>query len=277
MNPTIKKGGRKRNNFSILLLFFIFFLIIRCSLYDRLTVKTYTVTSNLIDRDYTFILITDLHSCTYGDNQDEILRIINKYSPDAVLLGGDIADDRNGDNGAIVLTEQISQLYSCYYVTGNHERWVEYTNDIKSVFADHGASILDNPSLYVEIGSIRLFGIDDPLFYNNTMEYLDALATAPVSNEHFDLLVAHRPELFEHYARIGFDLTLSGHAHGGQVRIPIIMNGLYAPNQGWFPKYAGGLFELNGSKLIVSRGLMRNEIPRIFNPPEICIINIKRP
>ena len=272
------KKNKNRRRFPIFLLLAVLFIfLIRLSLYDGIVVRTYSVVSEKADRDYSFALITDLHSCMYGDDQSEILEIIEKHSPDAVFLVGDIADDRDGADGAAKLTGQIARLYDCYYATGNHERWVEYTDDIKEIFRTQGAVVLDDPASFVEIGSIRLFGIDDPLFYEDTMDYLSTLSGAPVSDVFFNLLLAHRPELFQHYAELGFDLTLSGHAHGGQIRLPFIMNGLYAPNQGWLPKYAGGLYEQGGSSLIVSRGLMRNELPRVFNPPEICIINIKRP
>ena len=94
--------------------------------------------------------------------------------------------------------------------------------------------------------------------------------------ESFNILLIHRPENFEHYADLGFDLVLAGHAHGGQWRIPGLLNGLYCPGEGLFPKYAGGLYQIDGTTMIVSRGLAKesNFVPRIFNRPELVIIDI---
>ncbi|MBQ4118259.1 MAG: metallophosphoesterase, partial [Oscillospiraceae bacterium] len=94
--------------------------------------------------------------------------------------------------------------------------------------------------------------------------------------ESFNVLLVHRPEYIEQYAKLGFDLVLCGHAHGGQWRIPGVLNGIYAPGQGVFPKYAGGIYEVNGTTLVVSRGLAKEStpIPRVFNRPELVIIDI---
>ena len=92
----------------------------------------------------------------------------------------------------------------------------------------------------------------------------------------FNLLLAHRPELIDLYGQYGFDLILSGHTHGGQIRVPLLINGLFAPDQGWFPKYAGGRYDIEDTTLIVSRGLSFNDlVPRVFNPPEVLVIDIK--
>ena len=96
-------------------------------------------------------------------------------------------------------------------------------------------------------------------------------------NGNYTILLSHRPELFEHYVSRGFDLVLCGHAHGGQWRIPRILNGLYAPNQGLFPQYAGGQYDSDATTMIVSRGLAREStrLPRIFNRPELVLVEIR--
>ena len=88
------------------------------------------------------------------------------------------------------------------------------------------------------------------------------------------MLLSHRPELVDIYRGSGFDLVVSGHAHGGQVRIPGLVNGLFAPCQGWFPQYAGGVYALGSTTLVVSRGLCRNELPRVFNRPELVVLTL---
>ena len=160
-----------------------------------------------------------------------------------------------------------------YYVTGNHERWVEW-GDVNLLFEEHGAVILAD--IQADLGDgIRLSGVADPLFYEDTLTYMGALSQFETDGEVFDILLAHRPEFAQTYRQAGFELTLSGHAHGGQVRIPVLLNGLYAPNQGWLPKYAGGIYDLDGGHMIVSRGLMIDDLPRIFNPPEIVVVEIR--
>lgn len=254
----------------------LLFLFIRAALYDGLVVREYDIRSPLVSSPHTFVLLTDLHATYYGEQQFGLTATIDRYSPEAVFLAGDIGDDKRDFDGTAVFLEAVCMNYPCYYVTGNHERWVEYTDDIKELMGSYGVTVLDEtcgPVLLVD-GEIALFGMDDPLFYDDTTEYLSLLSTLDVSEETFDLLLAHRPEFYNEYLAEKFDLTLCGHAHGGQVRIPFLMNGLYAPNQGYFPDYAGGLYESDGQTMIVSRGLMKDDLPRVFNPPEVCVIHI---
>ncbi len=250
------------------------FVLIRLALYDELTVRTYTAFSACTDEEHTFVLLTDLHSTLYGDGQSELIDTIRKLSPEAVFLVGDIGDDKRDFDNTAVLLEALTAEYKCYYTTGNHERWVDYTDDIKSLFDSYGVEVLAGESVSLGDG-IVLHGIDDPLFYGSEAEFLSALAGFDVSEDSFDVLLSHRPEYAEQYAELGFDLTLSGHAHGGQVRIPLIVNGVYAPNQGFLPEWAGGEYTVGNATLIVSRGLMKNELPRVFNPPELVVVRIK--
>lgn len=128
---------------------------------------------------------------------------------------------------------------------------------------------------------INICGVDDPDVVRYTsdgkpiMEQLKAAETAS-GTEHFTVLLSHRPELIETYKQFDFDLVLSGHAHGGQWRIPFVLNGLYAPNQGVFPQYAGGRYDYENGTMIVSRGLAREStpVPRVFNRPELVIIEV---
>ena len=252
-------------------------MFLRIALYDGLVVRQYEVGSPLISDSHTYILLTDLHATHYGENQQTLLSTVERYSPEAVFLVGDIADDKREFDGTAVLLKALSGRFSCYYVTGNHERWVKYADDIKELMRSYGVTVLDEAAepVFIGGGEIRLFGLDDPLFYENTSEYLSCLESLDESGESFDLLLAHRPEFFEQYLSAGFDLTLCGHAHGGQVRVPFFLNGLYAPNQGYFPEYAGGQYESAEHRgMIVSRGLMKDELPRVFNPPEVCVVRI---
>lgn len=253
------------------------FLFLRIALYDGLVVRQYEVRSSLLSDSHTYVLLTDLHATCYGRNQQTLLSMIERYSPEAVFLSGDMADDKRDFAGTAVLLKALCSRFPSYYVTGNHERWVEYTDDIKGLMRSYGVTVLDETAdpVFIGGGEIRLFGLNDPLFYENTFKYLSCLESLDESEETFDLLLAHRPEFFEQYVAAGFDLTLCGHAHGGQVRIPFFLNGLYAPNQGYFPEYAGGWYgTAEHGGMIVSRGLMKDELPRIFNPPEVCVVRI---
>ena len=257
---------------------FVFFavllvLLIRAAFFDNLTVVKYTVKTDIVTKNHTFVLLTDLHSTYFGEDQEELAERIISYSPEAVFFVGDISDEKNGFNGAEAILRRISGLYSCYFTAGNHERWLEFTDDINSLMEAYGAIPMGGRTLELGDG-IRLFGLDDPLFYNG--DFAKKLADSETSDEYFDILMSHRPEYAEEYVEAGFDMTVCGHAHGGQVRIPVVLNGLYAPNQGFFPKYAGGRYEIEGKNVIVSRGLVINEIPRIFNPPELVVIEIER-
>ena len=269
-NP--EKPKKKRGHGGFLLTAALLLVLIRAALYDGLTVRTYTVTSPLVSGAHTYALVTDLHSTVYGREQEELAEKIRQYSPEAVFFAGDIADDERDFAGTAFLLEKLADL-DCRYVTGNHERWVKYSDDIRGLFASFGVNVLGEEPVTLGDG-IRLWGIDDPTFFGNTNEFLESLRERETSEEAFDLLLSHRPEFAPTYAECGFELTLCGHAHGGPVRIPGLLNGLYAPNQGWLPDYAGGRYDFPNGTVIVSRGLMRNELPRVFNPPELVILHI---
>ncbi|MBQ2726188.1 MAG: metallophosphoesterase [Clostridia bacterium] len=272
-----RKNAKKSGGFlKFLLICAVLFLLVRLALYDGIAVRRYTLKTDAVSREHRFVLITDLHSTVYGENQGELAEKILAEKPEAVFLVGDIADDVRGFDGTAMLLERLKSTepdLPLYYVTGNHERWVEW-GDVNLLFEEHGAVILSDRQADLGDG-IRLSGVADPLFYEDTLAYMDALLQFETGGKAFDILLAHRPEFARTCVQAGFELTLSGHAHGGQVRIPLLLNGLYAPNQGWLPKYAGGLYDLDGGHMIVSRGLMIDDLPRIFNPPEIVMVEIR--
>lgn len=271
------------------LIFIIFFA------FDiRLSIKKYTIESSPINSAIKIALITDLHSCYYGKNQVTLVRALEEQNPDIVLLGGDIFDDKIDDKNTEIFLKAIHNKYPCYYVTGNHEYWSGEANfNAKmGILKKYGIKILSNEFKTITVNGekINICGADDPYSYiitenmnnsyfdelNNFEENISALSKAS-ENENFTLLLSHQPELFDIYTKYGFDLVLCGHAHGGQWRIPFILNGVYAPNQGIFPQYAGGRYEKDGTVMIVSRGLARETtyVPRIFNRPELVIIDLK--
>lgn len=264
-----------------------FLVLSTVALWQGLTVKQYSVSSNKIKSPISIMAITDLHSTIYGNKQEKLIDKIRENNPDVIVLVGDIAVDDVPHKGTELLLSAIAREYPCYYVTGNHEFMSGEVTYIKEMIQSYGVTILEGISSIVEVGGqqIRLSGVDDPYGFLGSEYYEDGITDEWLEqfnngNEKtgdgiYSVLLSHRPELTEIYKNSGFDLVIAGHAHGGQVRIPGILNGLLAPNQGLFPKYAGGLYELNDTTLVVSRGLCRNILPRVFNPPEIVVINLE--
>jgi len=253
--------------------------------YNGLVVRKYTVSTDKLSENQTvrIVLITDLHSHIYGNNQKRIADLIRKQKPDIIALAGDIADDREPIEGTRLFLEAIEDISPSYYVTGNHEIWSRDVDYIKEVFRDYGVSVLENSYEEVTINGAKLIlsGVDDPdiVPYEkhdlNWLKELRNISSGVKDQRGYKILLSHRPELVDVYKESSFDMVLSGHSHGGQVRIPFLLNGLLAPNQGWFPKYAGGLYEYQNLTHIVSRGVSYNpRLPRIFNPPEIVVIDI---
>ncbi len=251
----------------------------------NIKVREYNIENDLAP-SLKIALITDLHSCDYGENQEELVNTINEQNPDIVLLGGDIFDDVMPNDNTITFLEEIAYKYPCYYVTGNHEYWSNDVHSMIDILNSYGVRVLngDFDTISVYGSKINICGITDPdvtKYTNSTDDVNSQLERINNQKEKdtYSILLAHRPELINEYNKYDFDLILSGHAHGGQFRIPYILNGLYAPNQGFFPKYAGGRYDFDDSTFIVSRGLGKEstKMPRIFNPPEVVIINLEKP
>ena len=229
-------------------------------------------------------LITDLHSCTYGgSDQSDLIEAVRAQNPDAILFGGDIFDDNRPWDAAVTALRALGAEYECYYVSGNHEVRTKRLDEIKRVVKECGITVLDSGDgnyVSMEIGAetIGIYGFDDLKAYKNIDEQMEYIKKAKKSSENeYSILLIHHPEHIGRYTELDFDLVLCGHAHGGQWRIPGVFNGVYAPKQGLFPKYAGGFYEVRETTLIVSRGLAKEStmIPRIFNRPELVIIDIE--
>lgn len=246
-----------------------------------LTVNHVTVESDKIETPIRLALVTDLHSTFYGEGQEKLLAVLEKEQPQAILLAGDIADDEVPHAGTEALLAAIGEKYPCYYVSGNHEYWSGEFEKIEEMIASYGVTVLHGEGQWLELEgeSIWIAGVDDPDGFVKKEQWEEQLGTVMAEREEqaadaFSILLSHRPEKTAQYESSGFDLVTAGHAHGGQIRIPWIMNGLFAPNQGWLPKYAGGVYDLGETTMVVSRGLCRNSLPRIWNPPEVVIIEI---
>ena len=246
---------------------------------ERLILRTYTVVSPKLTAEVRLAVVTDFHS---SDNADDVVAMVASCAPDAVLLVGDLFDDDTQNRPTertLSLMRQLSAQYPCYYVSGNHEAWTGEMDALYQQTEEAGVTVLRMSSgvLTVRGQRIALCGVPDPyeMVFSGAPDTEEQLRQAleDVDSADFTVLLAHRPELLAKYAQFPLDLVVSGHAHGGQVRIPGVLNGLYAPNQGWFPKLAGGAYTQDGTTLIVSRGLaVRTRLPRIFNRPEVVLV-----
>lgn len=269
----------RKKHWWILPVLAILVILTLIALDERLTLRTYTVASPKLTAEVRLAVVTDFHS---SDNADDVVAMVASCAPDAVLMVGDMFDDdiaNRPTERTLSLMRQLSAQYPCYYVSGNHEAWTGEMDALYQQTEEAGVTVLRMSSgvLTVRGQRIALCGIPDPyeMVFSGAPDTEEQLRQAMenVDSADFTVLLAHRPELLAKYAQFPLDLVVSGHAHGGQVRIPGVLNGLYAPNQGWFPKLAGGAYTQDGTTLIVSRGLaVRTRLPRIFNRPEVVLV-----
>lgn len=267
---------------SLFLLFFLGGLF----LWGNLTVGTtyYKITSERLPvsfEGFKIAHISDLHNAEYGQNHSQLVDLLKKESPNTIVITGDLVDSYHTDiNSAIRFIKQAVDIAPCYYVTGNHEaRLGDAYNALEDQLISAGVIVLRNEVITLSHGdgSIQLIGLDDPNFSNGISSQVNLLDTQLQNmglNDTFKLLLSHRPEAFNAYVANDIDLVLSGHAHGGQFRIPFI-GGIVAPNQGFFPKYDAGEYHEGNTKMIVSRGIGNSIISvRINNRPELVIIQL---
>ena len=253
----------------------------------RLIRRMYTVQSGKLSAPVRFVLLSDLHAEMHGQEQARLMEHINAAAPDFVLLAGDITDERRKMDSVKSLFSALSN-HRVYYGFGNHE----YNQDLdptRQLAQEFGVNLLENQrsTITVHGQTIHITGITDPRWrdrgnpdycHEQTARQLGKQAQ---NHDGLHTLIAHRPELFPLY--LDFDIIVSGHAHGGQFRIPGLVNGLLAPGQGLFPRYAGGVYHHNqdgkSAVHVVSRGLARlltssRPLPRLFNRPEVVVVDI---
>ena len=252
-----------------------------------LEINEYEIISDRVPEAFTgfrIAQVSDLHNAQFGENNSKLIDLLAQTDPDIIVITGDLIDSRQTDiELALEFARQATYIAPVYYVSGNHEARVREFEDLKMGLAEAGVVVLENQKVNIsrEGESITLMGIDDPSFQEDYL-FGDAVsvtssALSELQNESdgYTVLLAHRPELFETYVDAGVDLVFSGHAHGGQFRLPFV-GGLVAPNQGFFPEYDAGLFSEGSTTMIVSRGVGNSIIPiRINNRPEIVVAELK--
>ncbi|MBB2183055.1 metallophosphoesterase [Lachnospiraceae bacterium MD1] len=271
----------------------------------RLVTSKYTIVSDKLPKDFhntRFVLLADLHNNSFGKQNARLIRKIKEINPEFIITAGDMINKRESccPSNGYSLMKQLSKHYTVYYSLGNHEQrmkqlwelqntsdteesvistWVEYINELSNL----GIILLDNQSTYInrKNGKLRITGLSiEPKYFEHNkspempVEYVESLIGKRTDKE-FQILVAHNPIYFQTYAAWGADLTLSGHLHGGMVRLPGV-GGLVSPQVQLFPKYHSGNHTEEGQHLIVSRGLGSHSImPRLFNIPEIVVVTLQ--
>ncbi len=224
------------------------------------------IRSEKLDHPYTVVQISDLHNNRYGEKQAVLVNAVLAQKPDFVVCTGDLFNrhDASEFQNAFDLIDALAPHLTVWVVEGNHEIALgEQGEFFLQKVTDKGAKILRNNT--DDFGRLHIIGLKQRADREELQRH--------ILFDRFNLVLCHRPELFPHYIGCGADLILCGHAHGGQIRIGNVA--LYAPQQGLFPKYTAGLYEQQGTKMYVSRGLGDTVLPpRIHNPYELCVFHL---
>ncbi|MDR3597258.1 metallophosphoesterase [Clostridium sp.] len=254
-----------------------------------LKVSKYNVKSTKIPKEFDkfkIIQLSDFHNYKFlGKDNNIVVNKINEENPDIIVMTGDMVNkyDRNFKN-FFALTEVLSKKYELYYIVGNHEKRLkkDYFNFFIERLEKLGIKILTDKKITIirKKDYINIYGMDIPLSYyktnNKPSNINDIVDTAlnKCNEKEYNILLAHNPLYFDIYAKHNVDLTLSGHVHGGMIRLPFI-GGVLSPERKFFPKYNSGIYSINNKKLIVSRGMGHSKPGiRIFNMPEIVSITL---
>jgi len=253
---------------------------------NKIVVTNYHISSPKLPKafdGFCIVQISDVHGKLFGEKQSRLVNEVSKLKPDIIAITGDLVDRRRyREKPGLLLVEEIINIAPVYFVNGNHEIGSGKYEALGEKLKELGVTVLRDANISFVRGqdSISIVGIDSPkikkIIYSHMKTGLEnALYGMKNKKKMFKLLLAHRPEQFELYVNNDVDLVLSGHAHGGQIRLPFI-GGLYAPEQGWFPKFVNGVHEKKQTKMVISRGLGPSIFPfRIFNYPEVVKINLQ--
>ncbi len=251
---------------------------------NSITVNKITFTSEKVPEafdGYRILHISDLHNKNFGNNQKNLLSKIKQLEPNIIVITGDLIDSNNPDiEIAMDFIKGAIDIAPVCFVSGNHENWSGLYDSLKSQMEEEGVKVLDNQRAEISKGdsSIDIIGLPDYSFVqehgDNARNLLDSLIE---SDDRLTILLSHRPELFDVYSSAGVDLAFTGHAHGGQFRLPFV-GGLIAPDQGFLPQLTEGIHTNNNTSMVISRGIGNSVIPvRIFNRPELIVVTLSKP
>lgn len=284
-NTMLEKDKQKcKRRIKKLIWIAIFALVLVWLLYGNLSLQT-TVYDVKVPQEYsglegyTIVQISDLHNARFGREQSRLIQAVTEQSPDMIVVTGDLVDSSHTNvEVAMDFINQAVEIAPVYYVTGNHEGWLEGTYaDLKAQLLQAGVVVLENEAFTEEVEGevLSIAGVNDPdMPGNNIVLAKQAIHSLMSELEGYIILLSHRPELFDTYVESDADLVFSGHYHGGQFRIPFI-GGVVAPSAGLFPEYAEGTFTEGNTTMVVSRGLGNSVIPvRINNRPEVVVVRL---
>ncbi len=287
MNSENIRSNRKKYIKSALVLLIVIALLLFCNFQNKhLETTHYTYEAEQFGaalEGYRIVQISDLHNAKFGKHNQKLVDRIRECEPDMIVLTGDLVDSNHTNvDRAVQFVDEIVKICPVYYVTGNHEYWLEKSeyDELMDGLASAGAVILDDQVVEISRGDakFRLVGLDDKNLADGTLGTLlnndQNVAHEDSEKKEFTVVLAHEPQYLARYAGIGVDLVLSGHAHGGQFRLPFV-GGIVAPDQGFLPEYTAGEYYMDGTEMIVSRGLGNSVIPvRLFNYPEIVCVEL---
>ncbi|KAF0227466.1 MAG: metallophosphoesterase [Erysipelotrichaceae bacterium] len=244
---------------------------------SKITITSYEITSTKISEafdGYVIVQVSDLHNKSFGKNQERLIQAIKTQNPDLIVLTGDMVGswDPKYDHSLVLIKEAL-KIAPVIIVDGNHDARIKTYPIQKQAMIDAGGLVLEDESLLItkQDSSINLIGLKERFFVEDRGIYV----SDKVIPNLFNLLLAHHPNNFDDYVRLGVDVVLVGHAHGGQWRF--FGQGLYTPNEGILPKYTAGSFSKDTTTMIISRGLGESVLPlRLFNGPELVVITLKK-
>lgn len=274
----MKKKGSLKKRLIIYAIILAVFIVFSSWQNSMLTVSEYGYISDKIGDEldgFNIVHLSDYHNKSFGKGQKRIIKKISALEPDIIVITGDIVDSYHTNvDRAIEFAEETAKITDTYYITGNHEHRLDDKDFDKLMngLKQAGVKLLIDESADIEKNgeSFVLTGFDDESLVN--IEY----NCPELADDKLNIVLAHEPQLIEDYSSHGnIDLVLTGHAHGGQFRLPFI-GAVYAPDQGLNPEYTEGMHKMGDTSMIVSRGIGNSAFPlRLFNFPEIVEITLQ--
>ncbi len=256
-----------------------------------LQITHYKICNSKVKSDLRLAVVADLHNCVYEDKGRRLFDMISSQSPDIVVIAGDITESVRGSDAtdSMIFLKRLSENFPVIFGIGNHERRIfedkkfyHQRKQLETGLKESGLKILRNAAKIYKKHNIKITGLDLPLSYFRRFEHVPLgkekliEMIGELEKDYFNVLIAHDPLHFKSYSDYGPELIISGHVHGGIIRLPFL-GGLASPEITLFPEYDAGSYTRNGSQMLVSKGLGTHTLPlRINDPRELMIVDIKR-
>lgn len=284
----IKAKVAKRRRHIGLIALLLFVVLIAILFYDsntRLVVDTFTISFDKLPRafdGFRIVQLSDIHAARFGKDNSGLLDAVRKANPDIIAVTGDLINNDGGMDADLPvvrpLVQALVEIAPVYYVTGNHEWDSGWTGTLLQMLEDAGVTVLRNDYVRLTAGvsSIVLAGVDDP-YGPADMKTPEELLPEIRAKEGdpFIILLEHRSNYLSRFSKLGIDLVLSGHAHGGQIRLPFV-GGVFGTSGDFFPRYTAGVYQKRSTKMLVSRGIGNHTpLPRFLNNPEVVVAVLK--